>query len=71
MAWQEISMGIAWTARAFRDLWARVVFGKLSNHHEFFVYYILNKITPKRYFVRLRCTLLETLFNGFKNAHMF
>ena len=26
MAFQEISLGIAWTARAFRGLWARLVF---------------------------------------------
>ena len=35
---------------------------------QFCVYYVLNKIIPQRYFARLRCTLLETLFNGFQNT---
>ena len=37
----------------------------------FFVYYILNEITSKRFFTRVDGTLLETLFNGFPNARKF
>ena len=68
-------------ASAFPDLWARVIFENITSNHksrnetgsscDFFVYYILNKITLLRYFACLGCTLLEKLFIGFQTARMF
>ena len=59
-------------------IWKTFKTSRVAINHEmheqfmrFFVYYILNKITPCRYFTRLGRTLLETPFNGFQNARTF